>query len=772
MTSTRRPTTQPPASSPSALPAPATGADALAPHESASPGVSTYAPSSGRVSPAPPSVRPEPPAAPRPSRTGPLAGVPALPADAGKIPPMTLESLDAWAAAPGQSREESQERAAVVIKLTGKSFFGARILKKPRNLTLDFMKNLTGLPEGLSVAGMLQLGSCIALTQLPMGLAVGGSLLLTSCIALTQLPKGLSVGGSLVLSGCTALTQLPEDLSVGRHLDLSGCTALTQLPDELSVGGNLDLSSCTALTHLPDRLAPLNGTNAGGFDALVRLFGELAEASELYMDDGTAPAKSPEGLAIAGSLYLDGCTALTRLPEHLTVGDNLFMRGCTALTRLPTKKLEVKRNLLITGCTSLVQLSEKLAVKGSLSLSGCTALAELPDGLLVGRIMNLSGCTSLTHLPESVLQWPLQEDGEPHIIDLSSSGIPEERLAALEHIAGAGVQLSYSVVEDRTTGDRQFASLSAAMAFWRPLARPGAQNANPKNDTAPDLHAEPVQLDSFLNFLDRLRDTADFKNTNSRPLLAKRIVGLTTQLAASESLAAVCHERIGQALESCGDRVIWAMNQLELTVRVHQAQQAGAPEQELRDLARSLLRLQVVHQHAAAKVASLRAVDPIEVYLAYETQLAHALGLPLSTHHMLYENISNVNQADLRKALRAAQQADADPRQVEAYLTAWGPWQQFIRGQQAEACGWERLQPMPQGANLDETQVCVFTRETVADLQASFNDVVAVRNSGGQWEPYDFHSLLEWWAQEGTHPVQRSPMRLEDIHRLDGAVTI
>jgi hypothetical protein len=247
--------------------------------------------------------------------------------------------------------------------------------------------------------------------------------------------------------------------------------------------------------------------------------------------------------------------------------------------------------------------------------------------------------------------------------------------------------------------------------------------------------------------------------------LAQRVVGLTNLLATSESLAALCHERIGQALESCGDRVIWAMNQLELTLRVHQAQQGGAPEQELRNLGRSLLRLQVVHQHAAAKVETLRVVDPIEVYLAYETRLAQPLELPLSTQEMLYERCSNITAADLDAASQAATQADTDPRQVEAYLSTWAPWQGLLRRQRAAACDWQRLQPLPRGATIHGGQVCILTQETVAELQASGSQVAALQNARGQWEPYDFNSLMEWWVQQGTHPVQRTPMRLEDIHR-------
>jgi hypothetical protein len=443
----------------------------------------------------------------------------------------------------------------------------------------------------------------------------------------------------------------------------------------------------------------------------------------------------------------------------------------TVVERLTTKEIFKERTLAkikdlnLANMRHLTSLPEGLSVAGTATLMGCTALTQLPEGLSVGDSLNLSGCTSLRQIPHRVLQWPLRPNGRRHQIILTGSGISEDEGQALGRIAGPGVQLIHDVRENRSADSARFTDLPAAIGFWLPLAAPGAREANLNRASAPVVHGGPQQLDSFLDFLSRLRGTADYQNRQSRPLLAQRIVSLIDQVAASESLAALCHERIGQALESCGDRVIWAMNQLELTVRVHQAQQGSAPEQELRDLGRSLLRLQVVHQHAAAKVVSLTVVDPIEVYLAYETKLAQPLGLPLSTQGMLYERSSNVSEADLEAASQAAKQAD--PQQVEAFLASWEPWQGLVRRQQAEACTWQRLPLAPQGARLDPDQVCILTQETVAELQANGTHVAAVRDARGQWEPYDFASLLQWWAQQGTHPVQRTPMRLEDMHRMD-----
>jgi hypothetical protein len=656
-------------------------------------------------------------------RPGAISGPPALPADAPIAVPMTLQSLDAWAAAPGQVHREEQQRAVVVDRLAEASPSGARKLKKLLDLNLAAMRYLTSLPGGLNVAGNLYLRDCTALTQLCEALTVAGSLNLTNCTALARLPENLSVAGDLELRNCTSLTQLPPGLWVGSDLQLGGCTSLIQLPAGLRVGRDLQLHGCTALAQMPERLS------------------------------------------VTGHLQLGGCTALTQLPAALRVEHGLDLSDCTALTHLPDP-LWIAGDLDLTSCLALTHLPARLATTGNLSLSDCPALTQLPETLSVGGHLYLACCTALTELPDSILQWPLQTNGLPHHIDISGSGIDAARGQALQHLAGPGVQLYNDVEEEDAEEDVPFTSLCAALAFWRPLVGSGAQDANADDSTAPDVHADPQQLRSYLFFMGRLRGTADYQNIHSRPLLARRMVSLTRQLASSESLAALCHERIGQALESCGDRVIWAMNQLELTVRVHQAQQGSTPEQALRDLGRSLLRLQVVHQHAAAKVVGLTVVDPIEVYLAYETKLAQPLGLPLSTQGMLYERSSNVSEADLEAASQAAKQAEADPQQAEAFLASWEPWQGLVRRQQAEACTWQSLPRVPEEVRFDSDQVCVLTQETVADLQASGSHIAALRDAGGGWVPYDFQSLLKWWTQQGTHPVQLSPIGLRDIHRM------
>jgi hypothetical protein len=592
---------------------------------------------------------------------------------------MTLASLDAWAAAPGQREAEKQQRAHVVKKLTTNHFLRSRKLRPLKDLNLDDQNHLTSLPDGITVSRNLSLSCCGSLRSLPAGLSVGNCLDLSYCNSLTHLPEGLAISGYCSLRSCSSLTHLPDEFVVMGGLDMGDCSALIQLPTELNVGGHLDLSDCSSLR---------------------------------------------------------------RLGERSSVGGNLILTRCSSLTHLP-------EDLLLSASTR----SEFL-----LSVRDCRSLTGLPDCVVTHLKYNDRGNYYLDSVGSRI-----------------SLGAVERNCARIDATAAEFIRRAQresvwddaQEVDDGTEADGASTPPAAAIGFWRALVSSASGRDHLDEAAVQDLHANPQQLTSLVKFLNRLRETAEYKNLYSRPQFAQRVVDLIAQIAASEDLAAVCHERIGEALESCGDRVSWAMNQLELAVRVHQAEKKASPEQELRALGRSLLRLQVVHQHAAAKVERLRKADSIEVYLAFESRLTVPLRLPLRTTDMLYERTADVSRAELGAATKAAQKADADPRQVEDFLASWQPWQNFLRRQQAAACTWQGLPALPQGARVDGTEVCVLTQESVADLQAGGGQVAAMQDPRGQWEPYDYKKLLQWWVQRGTHPVLGTSMQLESFHRVE-----
>jgi hypothetical protein len=70
-------------------------------------------------------------------------------------------------------------------------------------------------------------------------------------------------------------------------------------------------------------------------------------------------------------------------------------------------------------------------------------------------------------------------------------------------------------------------------------------------------------------------------------------------------------------MTSCEDRLIAGMHQVEQGLRVRAARSTNNLA-ELRKLGLGELKLQVVRDHAQAKVNSLVAVDEAEVYLVYQ----------------------------------------------------------------------------------------------------------------------------------------------------------
>ena len=99
--------------------------------------------------------------------------------------------------------------------------FKAKLIYAPETLT----------PQELNVEGDLDLEDCKNLTSLPEGLTVvEGDLNLANCTSFKELPKGLTVEGLLDLRN-TPITSLPKGLTVGGNLYLGG-TFLTDQTDK------------------------------------------------------------------------------------------------------------------------------------------------------------------------------------------------------------------------------------------------------------------------------------------------------------------------------------------------------------------------------------------------------------------------------------------------------------------------------------------------------------------------------------------------------------
>jgi len=240
---------------------------------------------------------------------------------------------------------------------------------------------------------------------------------------------------------------------------------------------------------------------------------------------------------------------------------------------------------------------------------------------------------------------------------------------------------------------------------------------------------------------------------------------------------------IAAATESCDDRVILALNDLDIAILIDAAQHSADPAQTLEHLGRRLHKLDVVRAEAQRHVNSLADVDPIEVFLAYEIGLADVLDLPVATRHMLFPEYAKVNAADLSRAQRAVEAAAADAPQVLAFLLAWSPWQRLQRQQLLAGFDPRRLPSVtlsPTALAELATALCPITQEPLNALEMP----VLVPHTGGVagpgWTLYEYAALCTWWAEHGSHPIApRQRLRLgpatgaaetSEVYRLETLV--
>ena len=507
------------------------------------------------------------------------------------------------------------------------------------------------------------------------------------------------VEGNLYLDdcACTGLTALPENLSVGGDLSLGGCTGLTALPENLSVGGYLSLDGCTGLTALP------------------------------------------ENLSVGGYLSLDGCTGLTALRENLSVGGSLSLNGCTGLTALP-ENLSVGRFLSLSGCIGLTALPENLSVGGFLFLDGCTGLTTLPENLFVGGCLYFNDCTGLTALPNWITTMGLTSQRSIRHVFLENSGLSDALIDRMRTIRTPNMQFHFS----RSAGqpEQHFSNLEQGIAFWRRLAS--------SNSEIPELDLRYDQADDLVCYLGRLTGTADYQNQTSRPVLAQRVMAIMSLLAGNDRVRETALRHIHDALSSCDDRIILALDDLETLQLLTSAETLAFENRdprELKALGLQMMRLDAVKRFARDHMKTLSWVDAIEVELAFQIGVRQQLDLPGSTQHMIFRGCANVSDQDIANAVQHVN-THCSETQLEVYLAQWAPWQKF-----------QRLLAAPSFDQLASTTVasiddCFFCRKKTNKM-VMLSDI-----------HLDYDALVKAYLENGKNPFTNTPMDWSSVVRL------
>ena len=483
-------------------------------------------------------------------------------------------------------------------------------------------------------------------------------------------------------------------------------------------------------------------------DAFVRLLKSSAPIPENChvtggLDLGTckteALARLPKGLHVEGGLYLIDCTGLTSLPEGLHVEGSLALSGCTGLTSLP-EGLHVGGDLRLIGCRGLTSLPEGVHVRGHLYLTGCTGLTSLPEGLHVEGDLDLTGCRGLTSLPNWITTLGPCADGDIRHIYLERTGLSAAILDRLREVNVAGVQFFYGHAP--TAPACTFSTVEEAIGFWK----------NRVNDVraAPKL-VIPREMDSFqfCQFLARLTTTADYMNLQTRAILARRVLDVVSTMAANDELCIAACTLIHEGLSSCDDRIISALQEIELLFMLYEIERTSPSEQELRKLGKSFLLLQMVHEQANAHKTTLAWVDEIEIYLAFELALAERLALPVNSKNMIFRRCAQISDKKLRAIGDAIEKACTKEAQ-EAFLATWSPWIAYKRKQKpviayADIPTTDRL--------CEDSDICPITQER--PTQPVFLDGCV----------YDYDALVQCFRKTGRHPISQETLDLSRLTR-------
>ena len=180
----------------------------------------------------------------------------------------------------------------------------------------------------------------------------------------------------------------------------------------------------------------------------------------------------------------------------------------------------------------------------------------------------------------------------------------------------------------------RFKTLDAACNFWRE-ALSGEEKPEIK------LTLGGRELGNMLDFLSRLTETDEFKNGATKSILARRIVAVLQRMEREEEFKRTAHALIDEGLSSCHDRIISALDQLDLMEIVRKAEEQGSAA-ELKALGRGMLMLELLQKEVREYSKTQTWVDEIEVQLAFQLGLKEKLGLPLATENMLFRRYAGV----------------------------------------------------------------------------------------------------------------------------------
>lgn len=413
--------------------------------------------------------------------------------------------------------------------------------------------------------------------------------------------------------------------------------------------------------------------------------------------------------------------------------------GFPELRSLP-RGLHVKE-IRIEECPNFTTLPEDIRVDGDIILINSINLTSLPENLQFGGDLHLRGCRRLTSLPENITRLGLRSDGRTRLVNLTQTGLSDAYIDGLRNEPAPGMRFLFDRQQEYIPNPPSFNNLREALNFWKNIA---------PREYMPYLSLEGQKLDDMIIFLNRLTNTAEYRNRQTKQPLATRVLNMVSLISQHNEVKEQALDLIHEGLSSCDDRVIATLDDIELFGRIQDAESespASNSEKKLRSLGKALYKLEEVRKAAGRHMATLNWVDEVEVQLAFQIGLTETLQLPLSTQNMIFRGCANVTDEQIADAGQKILE-NCSERNINKFLQSWDPWKRHIR-----------RKIIPNYKALDSVNI---DRHVQCDiLQEKTEKLVQCKNNF-----FDYDALCQAYVQSGLNPCSRQPINWREVKRL------
>ena len=197
-----------------------------------------------------------------------------------------------------------------------------------------------------------------------------------------------------------------------------------------------------------------------------------------------------------------------------------------------------------------------------------------------------------------------------------------------------------------------------------------------------DMMGEPGSKD-FFALIEKLKQSADYRAGGAlRENLSARVWRMIEAMDLDAELRTELFE-MSSAPTTCADAGAQLFNNMGIKVLTAEAYALSTSNEILEGrlvaLAKGAARLARVDEIASADVRSRTGnPDEVEVYLAYETGLAHRLGLPWQSNTMLYEPVAGVSARTLDTAFDTVISMEAGDGLVNEMIEQ-PYWEKYLR---------------------------------------------------------------------------------------------